>query len=356
MNHMSSLNAERQAARVLEDLLRGIPRLVIERLKREEKLDSDVRFDLIADVTYAGQPVRLVVEVKANGQPRIMRDAAAQLKRDLGKQDSNTIPLVMAPYLSEQAREACREEGVGYADFIGNIHLAFETIFIDRQVSGRPEPERRTLRSLFKPKSARILRVMLREPYRAWRVSELAHVGKVSAGLVSTVGSALRERGWADQSSQGLLLTDPNDLLDNWAEEYAAPNAEELRLYTHLHGGKLTESLRSLAQTKGRTALFSFSAADWLAPYVHQSTTYLYADEDGLTALRRLLDLKPASKGANIVIRLPDEDGVLDDCIEPAEGIAVTSPVQTYLDLLQSGERGREGADHLRETLLKWPR
>lgn len=356
MNTVTSLNAERQAARILEDLLEKIPRLEVGRLERDAPLDSDARFDLTVDIIYAGQTIRLVVEVKANGQPRIVREAAAQLKRQLRDKNADAVPLVMAPYLSEQAREACLKEGVGYADFIGNIHIAFETIFIDRQVAGRPEPERRGLRSLFKPKSARILRALLRDPDRAWRITELAQVAQVSAGLVSTVGSALRERGWAEQSPDGLVLTDPNDLLDNWAEEYTPPKTEDVRRYTHLHGDKLTDSLRSLAHAQGRAVLSSFSAADWLAPYVRQPTTYFYADEDGLAALEKALDLKPVTKGANIIVRMPDEDGVLDDRLELVEGILVTSPVQTYLDLLHAGERGREGADHLRNTLLKWPR
>jgi hypothetical protein len=102
--------------------------------------------------------------------------------------------------------------------------------------------------------------------------------------------------------------------------------------------------------------LAGFSAADWLAPYVRQSTTYFYADEQGAEALKQALDLSPAAKGANCVIRIPEEDGVLEDHVEAGEGLRVTSPVQTYLDLLQLGERGREGAEHLRNQKLKWPR
>jgi len=40
--------------------------------------------------------------------------------------------------------------------------------------------------------------------------------------------------------------------------------------------------------------------------------------------------------------------------VRPEPGIACTSPVQTYLDLIDGGERGREAADHLRRELLQW--
>lgn len=325
-------------------------------MKREVSLSSDHRFDVVADLILAGRPVRFVAEVKANGQPRVVREAAMTLKRLLRDQSQSTIPLVMAPYLSEQARAVCKEEGVGYADFLGNAHLVFDMVYIDRQVADRPEPERRALRSLSKPKTARILRLLLRDPGHAWRVTDLAEAGKVSVGMVSTVGKVLRERGWAEQTADGLVLVDPNDLLDSWAEDYVPPRTEELRLYTHLHGNALLDRVRSAASQDGKIVLAGFSAADWLAPYVRQSTTYLYADDEGTETLKQMLDLKPAAKGANCVIRIPEEDGVFEDHVEAADGLHVTSPVQTYLDLLQLGERGREGAEHLRNHKLKWPR
>jgi hypothetical protein len=356
MNQYSPLNAERRAARVLEDLLAEIPQVEVVSMKREVALIGDYRFDVVAELALAGRPAQLVVEVKANGQPRVIREAAIKLKRLLRDQSQGAVPLMMAPYLSEQARAVCKEEEIGFADFLGNAHIVFDTVYIDRQVADRPEPERRALRSLSKPKTARILRLLLREPSQVWRVSSLAEEAQVSVGMVSTVGKALRERGWAEQTGDGLVLVDPNDLLDSWAEEYVPPRTEELRLYSHLHGDDLLKRIRSAASCDGRFVLAGFSAADWLAPYVRQSTTYFYADEQGAEALKQALDLSPAAKGANCVIRIPEEDGVLEDHVEAGEGLRVTSPVQTYLDLLQLGERGREGAEHLRNQKLKWPR
>ncbi|MEQ1517961.1 MAG: type IV toxin-antitoxin system AbiEi family antitoxin [Usitatibacteraceae bacterium] len=356
MKSYIGLNTERQAAKILQSLFEEIPQIEVDRFEREAQLKSGARFDIVAELSYAGTPAKFVVEVKGNGQPRVVREAALQLKRLLRDQNDEAIPLVMAPYLSEQAREVCKEEGVAYADFVGNTHIVFGSIYIDRQVSDRPEPDRRSLRSLSKPKTARILRVLLRDPGYAWRVNNLADVAKVSVGLVSNVGKVLRERGWVEQSSLGLTVTDPNDLLDSWAEEYSLPKGEELRFYTHLHGEALIDRLRTLAASDARIVMASFSAAAWLAPYVRQSTTYFYADEQGLETLQQALELKPAATGGNLIIRIPDEDGVLDDHVEPADGVAVTSPVQTYLDLLQYGERGLEGAEHLRNNLLKWSR
>jgi hypothetical protein len=349
-------NIERRASEALKAFLGTIPQLSIADVRlTDDRGEVDHPVDIIAETEFAGRRMRLLVEVKSSGQPRMAREAAYQLKRYVSRSEQQGVPMLIAPYLSEQSQAVCRQEGVGYLDFEGNARIAFDSVFIDRQVEGKPDPERRALRSLFKPKSARILRVLLNDPQRAWRVTELAEAAKVSIGLVSTIGSALRERDWAGQSEQGMHVTDPSGLLDEWAKGYKPPKGEERRLYTHLHGEALAERLRELETKDGRVALASFSAADWYAPFVRQSSTYFYADEKGLVALETLLKPSSPAKGANLIVSIPDEDGVLDDARTVAPGIIATSPVQTYLDLMVSGERGAEGASHLKDKLLGWP-
>jgi hypothetical protein len=349
------LAVERRAAKVLEEFLSSIPCIRLHKIHREMKIGaSNVRADIVANLTYAERPLKLAIEVKSSGQPKVVRNAAHQVKRYVQEAAPDAIPMVMAPYLSEQAQGVCRDEQVAYLDFMGNTRLSFDTVYVERRVEGRPEPERRALRSLFKPKSARILRAMLRDPARHWRMVELAAETEVSLGLVSTVGTALRERDWAEQSHDGLYLTDPECLLDAWAQDYEAPRGEEVRLYTHLHGKALTDKLRNLTRSDGRVALASYSAAEWLAPYARHGTSYFYADELGLGSLQTVLGLSVPPRGANIVIRVPDDDGVLLDAMPVAESLIATSPVQTYLDLMHAGERGEEAAQHLRQTLLKW--
>lgn len=354
MKHSKAAVA-RQAEQVLSRFLASIPHLRLGEIAREaDPSSAHHRADIIASLTYAARPVTLAIEVKSSGQPKQVREATQQAKRYAAEAEPDTVPMVMAPYLSEQAQAVCRDEQVAYLDFLGNARIAFDTVYIERHVEGRPEPEKRALRSLFKPKSARILRTILRVPGRPWRVVELAHEAGVSLGLVSTIGTALRERDWAEQSDDGLRLTDPERLLDAWAQDYEPPKGEELRLYTHLHGKPLIEKLRARKPGKGRVVLASYTAADWLAPYARHGTGYFYADEKGLESLQAHLSLSAPARGANIVVRVPDDNGILQDARPVANGLVATSPVQTYLDLMHAGERGEEAAQHLRRELLRW--
>jgi len=158
-------------------------------------------------------------------------------------------------------------------------------------------------------------------------------------------------------SSEGLSLSEPDKLLDAWRDAYEPPGGRRSRFYTTLHSSAFEEAARKAlrpSENDGQAVFASFSAAQWLAPFARVSTQFFYADDAGLNRLQELLKLSSASKGENVIVTVPKDHGLLRDTIEAAPGILCTSPVQTYLDLTASGERGIEAADHLRREKLTW--
>lgn len=354
MKSVDPVKIEHQSAEALRRILAEIPaidRLEVRHAKRNDQID------FIAQVEVFGKRHTLVAEVKSNGQPRHVRAALLQLQEYVRRQAEPVTPVFIAPYLSAEAQDLCRDYNVAYLDLEGNARLAFGTFFISRQVASKPVVERRELRSLFKPKSAQVLRQMLRAPKHPWRVAELAEAAGVSLGLVSNVRSGLLDREWAERSEEGIFLSDPDALLDAWSEEYEPPPHKRIGFYTTLHGSSFDQAIRMrppMPDGRVLTAMASFSAAQWLAPYGRTGTHYFYSDQQGLEELRSALKLSPSSKGENVVVNVLDDPGLLLDTVEPASGVICTSPVQTYLDLLKAGERGREAADFLRREKLKW--
>ncbi|MCT6839213.1 MAG: hypothetical protein M3036_16345, partial [Bifidobacteriales bacterium] len=73
---------------------------------------------------------------------------------------------------------------------------------------------------------AQVLRILLRNPGRAWKVVDLAAASAVILGRVSNVRTALLDREWAEANDHGLRLAQPDDLLDAWREVYEAPKGE----------------------------------------------------------------------------------------------------------------------------------
>jgi hypothetical protein len=347
---------EMHAADALRALLEQVPVIKLKDIKLEAS-GPDYGIDIVAQINVSGKRHTLVCEVKNNGQPRYVRTALLELRNYVSHLGKDTTPILIAPYLSPEGQALCRESETGFLDLAGNARLVFGGVFIERIVPNKPSTDRRQLKSLFKPKSAQILRVMLRSPGRAWRVTELAEAADVSLGHVSNVRAALLDREWARVSSEGLSLCEPDKLLDTWREAYESPAGRRLRFYTTLHGSTFEEaSQKALRATEngGQVVLASFSAAHWLAPYGRVSTQFFYADDAGLDRLQEMLKLSSASKGENVIITVPKDHGILRDTAEAAPGILCTSPVQTYLDLAAAGERGREAADHLRREKLTW--
>ena len=349
---------EHQGMEALRLLLEQVPTIKLRGLEHESRpLDQGI--DIVAHVEVSGRRHVLVCEVKSSGQPRHVRMALLQLRDYVAHHAQNPSPVLIAPYLSRDAQALCREQDVSYLDLEGNSRLIFGSVFIERQVASKPVVERRELRSLFKPRAAQVLRVMLRDPHRAWRVTELAKTAAVSLGHVSNVRSGLLDREWAHVSDDGLFLSEPDALLDAWRAVYSPPAGKQSTLYTTLHGRAFEEVARRVLHADdgtGLAAFASFSAAQWLAPYGRTGTQYFYADDAGLARLRAALKLSSISKGENVLVTVLKDSGLFRDTVEPAPGAICTSPVQTYLDLATAGERGREAAEHLRHERLTWPK
>lgn len=344
------------AAEAIKVLLAEVPPIHLGKFEYEP-LRGENRPDLLVHLDVRNHPRILVCEVKPNGQPRNVRLAIQQLHNYVLNFKEEALPVLIAPYLSPKSQKLCRENGTGYLDLHGNARIVFDGVFIERIVSGKPRTERRDLKSLFKPKSAQVLRVLLRQPDCPWRVAQLAEEASVSIGHVSNVRSGLLAREWAQVSEEGLFLSDPNALLDAWSAEYEPPTGKRIGYYTTLHGSTFEEAVRQILHAGpggGQAILASFSAAQWLAPYGRTGSQYFYADQKGLEKLEDCLKLSVASKGENVVVTLLKDKGLFNDTLRPARGIVCTSAVQTYLDLTAAGERGQEAAEHLRREHLSW--
>jgi len=347
---------EHRAAEYLKTVLGEIPFLRPGPAAIQQSSSSSTP-DLTLPIEVRGQSWTLVCEVKNTGQPRFVREGAFQLRKYLQALSSHhAYGIFIAPYLSQESTALLREESLGYLDFAGNCFLSFDGVFVERSGSPRTPERRRELREIFAPKASRVLRVLFTDPNRSWRVTELSERAAVSLGQVSNVRRGLVDREWASTDSQGVRLRNPGTILDAWSSAYVLRLADEKNYYTLLHGKDLNSAIKGAfasLREGARLLLASFSAAQWLAPYARSAGTRFYANEAGMEALHEHLKLERVAQGTNVSVAVPKDDGVFIDSCEPAPGIWCTGLLQTYLDLSQAGDRGREAADHLRKTRLE---
>ena len=355
------------AVDAVQKLLRNMPSVQVESVKYQHRIADSLQIDGRIGLNHGGTSYQLLVEFKSDGAPRHVRSGVFQLKgyvahiHQLGRAATGErwIPLLASPYLSPQSRAICADHDVAYLDLVGNTHLAFGDVYIDRAVADQPKSETRALRSIFTPKAAAILRIMLRDPDRPWRVVELAEKARTSLGHVSNVRKALLSRELIEKGDEGVVLINPDGLLKMWRENYRQPRGHRIKEYTRFHGRQLDERLRGKLNPYRHAprAIYSLnSAAGWLAPFARDGTHSFYADEQGVQLLRDVLELTPAAIGPNVALCESFDDSLFDDAVEPSPGIFCTSPVITYLDLWNGNERQREAASHLAEESFPWLR
>ncbi len=308
--------------------------------------------DLRIRVASTEAQLSFLVEVKQSGEPRYARDAINQLLR-YRQARPNAYLVFAAPYISPDTVALCAAEGVGTIDFAGNCFLSFGEIFIRRE--GRPNPfaKRRGLRSLYAPKSERILRVLLQDPRVAWKTVALATQARVSLGQVAKVKQHLADRELTKVGEQGFALSDPRALLRDWTQFYRIGRNTERGYYSPLPIAEVERALAKRCAADGVAyALTAFSGAARYAPFVRYQQATIYVGADPAPSVAKV-GLKSVASGANVRILEPYDDGVFYDSRE-IDGVRVASALQVFLDLQSARGRGEEAAAFLlREVIEK---
>ena len=343
-------NIEKEAEQVIRTILEKIPDLKDLRVKQQARLKG-----MLADlqITFRKQDVRqtLLVEVKSSGQPRFAQDAVNRLLA-LKSQRPAAYGVFIAPYISGTTAEICKNNGFGYADLAGNCWLNFDSVFIERKGNPNRFSEKRELKSLFKPKAERILRVLLCEPRRLWLTEELAKTANVSLGQVSNVRKLLLEREWIADKKRGIELVQSSQLLAAWTGNYQPDRNIRSDFYLMGSAGEIELLITNICkQTQTRYAFTGFSGAARYAPFTTYRTVTVYMDPPP-SKERDVLPFKPVTSGANIRILSPYDEGIFYG-IQYIQGGMVASPVQCYLDLKDEKARGEEAAEALLDKEIK---
>src|SRR5438094_3912465 len=218
-----------------------IRRQVAQRLR--ELLPKAKSWEEQTDVKIAGHAAGLVVrfrlvdqehtvvlEVASLGQPRQIRGAVTRFS-EIRRELPGAHPVAAAIYIGPQSARILKSNNLGFVDLSGNCYLAFENVLIEKEGKRNVRPSTRPLRSLFAPRATRVVRVLLVEPGRAWRLEELGRAAEVSLGHSHNVIKRLEELAWVERDdSQRFRLSKPADLLEAWCESYTY-RANEITSY-----------------------------------------------------------------------------------------------------------------------------
>lgn len=358
----SGLALENALASRLREILGGVEWLKDWNVEHVGK-SSDAGFDLLASLPLPhGGKAALCVECKQEMRPSIFRMNADKSFSPAGR-PKVVVPVLALPFISPRVAELCAEHGWSWFDLAGNYRINVPGL-LHLQHSGN-EPLNRSSRpsaNLSTREAGRIIRALLalENIGRRWtqREIQLHCRPNVSIGLVNKVVRHLRDEAFIEElPDRGVHVRDPQKLLFAWRDAYRFDRHERRSYFSLLQSKRLQEALANFdSQTGGYAAYAAFSAADFQAPHVRQPKTWLFVSEREIPKFEQMLEAKQVDSGENLVVLIPDDDGVFylgDGGVMGQRRMACTNLVQTYLDLSHCGGRGEEAAEALLEQRLK---
>ena len=339
-----------KAEEVLKKCLEEIPFLNILDISKEFN-SKNVKVDIWVKLKTPSGYQDLAVEMKNNGEPRVIRDTVSRIK-DYLEFIPNTYGVIIAPSIFSKSAEICKEAGVGYLDFAGNCFISFQQIYIAKE--GRPKTiqEERLLKSLYYPKAERVLRVLLNNPNKVWQTQTLSNQAKVSLGMSSKVKQRLDTLGWIKSEAKGFRLIEWEELLKEWASKYNFKKNKVFDFYSMERESVIEQILSDYCKKNNiQFSLTLFSAAARIAPYTRINKVFAYVEKN-IDQVQRETNLAPVSSGSNVSLLLPYDEGVYYGS-KDLDNIKVVSTIQLYLDLNNYKGRGEEAAQFLYEQEIK---
>lgn len=221
----------------------------------------------------------------------------------------------------------------------------------------------RRVHNIFEPKATRVLRALLTNPERAWKIRGLAEEVSISPGYAHAVISTLIDLGYVVRTKgYKIKMINPTVLLRRWAayHQYDKMNTF-LEYYTFER--EIERLIDRISEIRNQNyAVTSLAGAFLVAPHVRPVDVHLYIHEENDAAvLASALDLQPIPKNGNVKFVVPYDDGVFygrqKANIRIGESVVsdvnVVSSIQLFVDLYNYPARGMEAAEHLFKLIVE---
>lgn len=332
---------------------------VVERL-RETRLDIGAGGADLSLIS-ADREVRIEVVWAGEGFPYDVR------KVGVGTGEIPQTVIVAMRKASPGARDALEDSGVNWVDADGNAHIELPGLAIRTGAWTRAGGHGAATLELSKAAWAvaeTILDGYQQEQKTHADLPGVHHLAEVSATSSASVSRALQtfdnigftqklgsERG----ASASRVISDPSGLLSAWAGWYRSRRVQS-RTYASITTNT-EEFLEAVhAQAISPIVVTGWQALDEYAPFATGSqgiSAYVTADDfervtHGMETMR---GVRPVTSGGRYTVLAGDSHTLSLARRSQRVGL-VTSPIRLYGDLLRSGVRGDDAAEHLRENVI----
>lgn len=333
----------------------------------EEGIEVRAQADCIAEFVWEGKNYRFIVEIKSKSTPKTIDAAVAQLRyvtdrlraRNAAYGNIRLRPMVVAPYLAEEALGKLVAAEMSGIDFCGNgvINVPGK-IFVYRSGAKNKFPSSDPIKNVFRGVSSIVCRTLFTRPVFSSATELLAEIeARGGATTIATVSKVLKslEEELLISKADGIRLIDAPGLLARLRDNYRAPEAPRR------FRGNTANMHESLVRIIGASREGGFkAAADEPEAYavIPSSSPVARIYTNDIDECITAGDLTEDDRYPNIELIETADPALYFDLrsnIE-AEGDTAaylrTSPMQVYLELSAGGKREKEIAKQIEDSIL----
>jgi hypothetical protein len=132
-NTLLSNDLGNRAMEALKDVLHQVSTIELKSVEAKRTPDLSRQTEFEVQIGVLGQSHTLACKVTASCEMRAVRKALREFAEEAENSSHKTIPVFIAPSLSQEARELCVASKIGYLDFEDNARLVLGDVFVSKR-------------------------------------------------------------------------------------------------------------------------------------------------------------------------------------------------------------------------------
>jgi hypothetical protein len=324
---------------------------------------SDIAFDAVLKVKWDKAEEKFVTEVQSTSTPKNIRDAILSVKALSREMKLN--PLIVVPYLSDEAMRNLEREGVSGIDLCGNGLIVVPGKFYYSKYGNKNQfPNSAPIKNIYSKNSSIVGRIFLVRP-KFNTVGEILDEinrrtlpefkgGGLSLPTVSKCLKSMEQDLIAGRDDKAIRLLQPDKLMEKLSGGYVPPKVSEtINWEIPSSGSGKSSAIEILSNVfkRGVPAVVtgSSSATRYSVMQGSETVSVYSADTD---AFLNSIPGKRNDRFPSLSFMRTEDMPAYFDYRADDNGIKWASPVQSYFELMSGDKRDQETALQVKDYIL----
>lgn len=336
--------------------------LVVKTIDIKSSLVLDYELDAVIEFAIQNGPsFKAAVELLSISTPKMISQKAMKLGNlapALKKQA--LVPMIIAPYISQQESGCLLQQGISWIDLSGNLLIRISpNIYIERTGKPNQYPDTSPIKNIYKGTSSLVGRALLLNSEGFSSLYEIVDYinsrnGTITLATVSKVLKSLEENLIVEKGKGKIRVKQPALLLENLAAGYAEyAKKQNYRQYPYD-----VENINEL------TTLFSKVQVDYAYCGFYAAKRKGLAMTDQITILVKSIQnvkkalalnpslVRPDEEYGQVVFIETDNPGVWFNIQEKPLN-TIVDDLELYLEMINDTPRGPKIANQLKNRILE---